>query len=220
MDFEDRYCRPPRRIPVNDLDALGNQALPPPEPKNAETASMGEADGGAIGGEEEKAVGIEEAVEQEQATAEPGEIEELRSRLSAIEDRWKRAAADLDNLRKRFERELERMRQVERETILRSWLNVVDDMERALCAQGASASPWYEGMEAIRERMLSILAQFGVKPFVPEGEIFDPHFHEAVATANLPDVTEGRIVEVVQPGYLIDDRVLRAAKVIAVKRRT
>ena len=143
---------------------------------------------------------------------------ELRARVADLEDRWKRAAADLDNYRKRFDRELDRLRQLDRETILRAWLSVVDDMERALCSQGASASPWYEGMEAIHARMLAVLDQFGVKPFVPTGETFDPDRHEAVATANLPDQPEGKIVEVVQTGYLLDGKVVRPARVIAVKR--
>jgi molecular chaperone GrpE len=90
-------------------------------------------------------------------------------------------------------------------------------MERALCSQGASANPWYEGMEAIHERMLATLAQFGVRSFVPHGEKFSPDQHEAVATANLPNEPEGKIVEVVQAGYLLDGEVLRPAKVIAVR---
>jgi molecular chaperone GrpE len=145
---------------------------------------------------------------------------ELRARAADLEDRWKRAAADLDNHRKRFDRELDRLRQLDRETIFRAWLSVVDDMERALCSQGASASPWYEGMEAIHSRMLAVLDQFGVKPFVPQGETFDPNRHEAVATANLPGEPEGKIVEVVETGYLLDGKVLRPARVIAVKKQS
>jgi len=137
---------------------------------------------------------------------------DLRARVADLEDCWKRAAADLDNYRKRFDRELDCLRQLDRETIFRAWLSVVDDMERALCSQGASASPWYEGMEAIHARMLAVLDQFGVKPFVPTGETFDPDRHEAVATANLPDQPEGKIVEVVQAGYLLDGKVLRPAR--------
>jgi molecular chaperone GrpE len=145
------------------------------------------------------------------------EVAELRVRVADLEDRWKRAAADLDNYRKRFDRELDRLRLAEREAIFRAWLTIVDDLERALCSQGASSNPWYEGMEAIHERMLTVLAQFGVRPFVPQGETFDPARHEAVATANLPDQPEGRIVEVVTTGYLLDGKILRPARVIAAK---
>ncbi len=101
--------------------------------------------------------------------------------------------------------------------VFRARLDVVDDMERALCAQGAAANPWYEGMEAIHQRMLAVLAQFGVTPYVPQGEMFDPALHEAVAVARLPDQAEGKIVEVIAPGYMLDGTVLRPAKVVAVK---
>jgi len=142
---------------------------------------------------------------------------ELHARIADLEDRWKRAAADLDNYRKRFDRELQRLRLAERAAICKSWISVVDEMERALCSQGASSSPWYEGMEAIHARMLEVMERFGVRPFVPQGEKFDHHMHEAVATANLADEPEGKIVEVIQTGYLLDGEVLRPAKVVAVK---
>jgi molecular chaperone GrpE len=223
MSQNDRYsCPRGRRIPVNDLDSFnGHSPAQMPSPAENEPALP---------------VTTPEDRHWEEASATPPEpcapsissmsstpstlsdLSDLRARVADLEDRWKRAAADLDNYRKRFDREIARLRLAERETILRAWLTVVDDMERALCAQGASANPWYEGMEAIHARMLAVLAQFGVRPFLPQGEAFDPDRHEAVATANLPDQPEGKIVEVVQTGYLLDGRVLRPAKVIAVKR--
>lgn len=200
----------PRRIPVNDLEAQErrDRELPAPSPEDPsdieEYENSLELDG-------------EAAVAAVVAESEAAEGADSRTAVEELEERWKRAAADLDNYRKRFDRELARLRQVDREILLRAWLEVVDNMERALCAEGASSNPWYEGMEAIHQQMLEVLASFGAKPIVPMGEKFDPKFHEAVATATLPDLEEGTIVEVVQTGYTLDGRALRPAKVIAVK---
>ncbi|MCX8038423.1 MAG: nucleotide exchange factor GrpE [Candidatus Sumerlaeia bacterium] len=196
-----------RRIPVNDLDSpesvrsnASGQSLPEPEPDTAQSPA-------------------EKKTDQTSPTSPTDQMDvaALRARLAELEDRWKRAAADLENHRKQFNRQIEQLRRFDREAILRAWLDVVDDMERALCAQGASNNPWYEGMEAIHQRMLSVLAQFGVTPYVPQGEMFDPALHEAVATARLPGEPEGKIVEVVSTGYKLDGAVLRPAKVVAVK---
>jgi len=232
MESREGYRKPRSvaiRIPVRDLEAenhdpLARNSMPadddaaPVLPAETATEGSGQVSGMA---EERSADTASNGVQSCGAISlsEAAEIAALRARVVELEDRWKRAAAELDNYRKRFDREFERQRQVERETIFRAWLTVVDDMERALCSQGASSSPWYEGMDAIYGRMLSVLAQFGVQPFVPQGEMFDPARHDAVATANLPEEPEGKIIEVVETGYLLDGRVLRPAKVIAVKHR-
>nr|HID59458.1 nucleotide exchange factor GrpE [Desulfobacterales bacterium] len=144
------------------------------------------------------------------------QIVELKEALAKAEDSRRRAAADLENSRKRFERELERQQALERESILRRWLPVVDNLERALKAEDGRNNPWYLGVEAIYLQMLDILRQFNVQPFAPIGEEFDPERHEAVATVDLTDEPEGKIVEVTENGYMIGDSVLRPAKVVSV----
>ena len=185
----------PRRIPVSSAEerqpSEGAAETPAAESQEAETAAEQPADKAA----------------------------ELEERLAEVEDRWLRAAADLDNYRKRFGRELDRLRLAERGQILLAWLEVVDNMERALAAEGAASNPWFAGMEAIYQQMLGVLKRFGAEPFEAMGQMFDPRRHEAVATANLPDRPEGAIAEVVQTGYAWDGRVLRPAKVIPVKHR-
>ena len=213
----------PRRIPVNDLEAQEHWerrerellAPPPDNPAGVErfdNALELDGNGGKI------AVAAEREAAETSRESLPEAAEAQAAILAEMEDRWLRAAADLDNYRKRFDREIARLRQIDRETVLRAWLEVVDNMERALCADGASSNPWYEGMEAIHQQMLDVLASFGCAPFVPMGEKFDPERHEAVATADLPDQPEGTIVEVTQTGYILDGKTLRPAKVIAVKR--
>jgi len=144
------------------------------------------------------------------------QIVELKEALAKTEDSWKRAAAELDNYRKRFERELARQQSLERESILRRWLPVVDNLERALKVEAGQNNSWYEGVEAIYLQVLDILKQFDVQPFTPIGEEFDPERHEAVATVDLANEPEGKIVEVMENGYMIGDSVLRPAKVVPV----
>ncbi len=144
-------------------------------------------------------------------------VEDLKQQLAATEDKWKRAVAEADNTRKRMQREMEAQRHRDREVMLLSWIDVIDNMERALSAEGAASNPWYDGVEAIHQQMLGVLRQFGAAPFDALGEAFDPQRHEAIATANLPGKPEGLIVEVLQTGYLYNDKVLRHAKVIPVK---
>ncbi len=149
-----------------------------------------------------------------QATME--ELQACREALAAMEDRWKRAAADLDNYRKRYERELSRMRQHDREAVLRDWLEVVDNLERALDAS-ASLPPeiLQEGLRMLHKQALDILSRYGVQRMRTVGEPFEPRRHEAVGQA--PGAPEGTVVDEVRPGYLIGDKTLRPAQVIVAK---
>ncbi|MCL6583423.1 MAG: nucleotide exchange factor GrpE [bacterium] len=181
--------------------------------------SLAEEESEAIA-QQKEAIREEEAAARKQIDELDQMVASLRQQLQEMEDRWKRAAADLDNYRKRFDRELERLRFAERDFVLHEWLAVVDNMERALrAAENASDNPWYQGMQAIYQQMHSILHKFRVTPINPKGEFFDPQRHEAVATVDLEDQPEGIIAEVVEPGYIICDRILRPAKVIPVRHQ-
>jgi molecular chaperone GrpE len=130
-------------------------------------------------------------------------------------DRWLRAAAELDNLRKRSARDLEAGRARDRENLLRSFVEVLDSLERALDTHGAESNPWLEGIEGIQQQMLDVLKQWGATPYDSIGETFDPRRHEAVATVRLPDRAPGEIVDVTRVGYaMADGTILRPAQVI------
>lgn len=138
--------------------------------------------------------------------------------LSELKAAYIRLQADTDNMRKRAARELDTARQRERERILRGFLEVYDNFDRALAATGAEGNQWLSGMEGIRVQMLEQFRRFGAAPMDCTGQTFDPMAHEAVATVNLPDQAEGTITEIVQQGFLFDDgTVLRPAKVIVVR---
>jgi molecular chaperone GrpE len=121
--------------------------------------------------------------------------------------------AELDKVRQRAERELERVRQHERETVLRDWLEVVDNLERALMHRDRSAlGRLWEGLMAVYRQAQGLLRRYEIARIATRGVHFDPAYHEAVGRAQ--GAPDGVIVEEVKPGYCIGDTVLRPAQVI------
>jgi molecular chaperone GrpE len=144
-------------------------------------------------------------------------LADLEERNAQLEDRYKRALADLDNYRKRAAREVDRRVAEDRERTAREWLNAVDSVERAL-RLGSPDNPLFEGLRAVLEQMEAILERHGVSRIGAAGERFDPERHEAVgvqATAEVPDHT---VLEVTRSGFALDGRVLRPAEVIVSRR--
>jgi molecular chaperone GrpE len=144
------------------------------------------------------------------------DLEELRALNAQMEDRYKRALADLDNYRKRSVRETDRRVAEAREALLRDWLLALDSLERALRME-APDSPALPGLQAVLEQMEGILERYGVTRTGATGERFDPERHEAVgvhATADVPDHT---IVDVARSGFVLGDHVLRPAEVIVAR---
>jgi molecular chaperone GrpE len=129
------------------------------------------------------------------------------------DQRLLRALADLDNVRKRFAREVERARLEERERVLAQWLPVVDDLERALEYAERAGEPLTTGVRAVYEHALSVLDRLGYPRFDDVGEPFDPARHEAVG-AIASDATAGTVAAATRAGYGTQDDVLRAASVL------
>lgn len=154
---------------------------------------------------------VEESERPEGEAAKP----EAGDETEALREKWLRAAAELDNLRKRTARDIETARARERENLLRSFLEVLDNLERALDSHGGESNPWLDGLEAIQQQMLGVLKTWGATPFDSMGELFDPQRHAAVATVRLEGKEPGRIVDVTQVGYAMNDgTILRPAQVI------
>jgi molecular chaperone GrpE len=144
--------------------------------------------------------------------AEPAEEE--RPGAAEFEDRWRRARADADNLRKRYRRELSRELAEERERVARAFLPVLDNIELALRHAGADPGSIVEGVRAIHQQALSVLSQLGYPRQDEAGVPFDPARHEVVAVVSPEgDTAPGRVVEVLRPGYGAADRQLRPASV-------
>jgi molecular chaperone GrpE len=132
--------------------------------------------------------------------------------LAAMEDRWKRALADLDNYRKRTAREVDRRVQEARDAVVRDWLEAVDSIERALGAE--PENPNAEGLRAVLEQMEAILDRQGVQRVGAPGEAFDPQRHDAIAVRETADVPDRTVLEVARSGYARGEDVLRPAQVV------
>ncbi len=145
-----------------------------------------------------------------EAAQDDGDVEVTTEEL---ENRLRRALADLDNLRKRFQRELSRERSAERAEVLAAWVPVVDNLDRALEHADGQADALVEGLRAVRDQAIQVFARFGYPRFEDVGRPFDPKRHEAVATAEGGE-QPGTVLAAVRPGYGTDDDILRHGAVI------
>jgi molecular chaperone GrpE len=155
----------------------------------------------------------DEAVEEPDSQPPADEPTEADARAAALEDQLRRALADLDNLRKRFDREVARERAAERARAAALWLPIVDDLERALEHAGADPDSIVEGINTVRDQALGILEQLGFRRFDDIGELFDPLRDEAVSAIDV-DAPPGTVVATVRPGYGTDEVILRPASVV------
>ncbi len=149
-----------------------------------------------------------------------GEISGLRDELEHLNGKWLRALADLDNFKKRVERDRCRWSESAREEIVLDLLEVMDNFERALACEdpaGDDGGALREGVELIRRSFSDILRKHGVTPIDTDGSEFDPNLHEAVGQVESETHEANHIVEEMQRGYMLGDRLLRCSKVIVSK---
>lgn len=153
--------------------------------------------------------------------AEVDPIETLKAENAELRDRFLRLAAEMDNLRRRTERELKDAKAYAVTAFARDMLSVSDNLRRALealpdearAAADTGLSALVEGVEMTERGMLSTLERHGVRKIDAEGQKFDPNFHQAMFEIPNADVPNNTVVQVVQAGYAIGDRVLRPAMV-------
>jgi molecular chaperone GrpE len=155
----------------------------------------------------------------DEAVAEPAEA--LAKEASELRDRWMRALAEMENLRRRTEREVADARSYGIAAFARDILAVADNMDRAMKAlddeiraqADSGVKALLDGVELTERELLTVLEKHGVKRLDPLGQKFDPNLHQAMYEVPDPSVTAGTVVQVVQDGYTIGDRVLRPALV-------
>lgn len=170
-----------------------------------------------------------EVVPPDEPTESPPEtspLAELEAKLGAAEkekkdnwDRYLRAAADLENLRKRQKRELDDARLETKQKVLKEMLPVVDNLERAIEHAGEadpSVKPIVEGVQLVLRQFSTAFERLGVQPVEAMGQPFDPNLHEAISQQE-SDAAPGTIVQVLQRGYRSGDRLLRPALVVVAK---
>jgi molecular chaperone GrpE len=144
------------------------------------------------------------------------ELESLQAQVEEQQDGWLRTRADFDNYKKRVQRDAARSYQDAMASIIKTYLAVADDLERALKnkPEGAQVTGWVDGINLIYQKLLTQMKNQGVEQMeVNPGDTFDPNIHEAITQEEHPAYTEGQIIDVVQPGYRITDRIIRPAMV-------
>ncbi len=131
--------------------------------------------------------------------------------LGRMREALLRTRAEMDNLHKRAERELEKSRKFAVESLLRDFVPVIDSLDQGIEASGDAGS---EGLELTRKLALDTLKRYGLEVVDPGGEVFDPQWHEAMSMFASDEHESGQVITVLQRGYRLHDRVVRPARVI------
>jgi molecular chaperone GrpE len=155
-----------------------------------------------------------EVVEPEPVEPEAVEPAEAEPELKELEDRWRRAVADADNQRKRFERQMLEVRRAERDRVVGKFLSVLDNLDLALHHAQADPASIVAGVRAVRGQALAVLDSLGYQRLDQAGVTFDPTQHEATEVVATGEVEPGQVVSVLRPGYTDSEGgLLRAATV-------
>lgn len=144
------------------------------------------------------------------------EIESLQEQIEENKDGWLRTRADFDNYKKRIQRDATRSYQDAMTSVVKVFLNAADDLERALKnrPQGKEIESWISGIELIHQKLITQMKNLGVERMdVNPGDEFDPNIHEAITQEDHEEFKDGQIIDVVQSGYRISDRIIRPAMV-------
>ena len=145
------------------------------------------------------------------------ELEGARKRFEEVLTRLAYLQAELENTRKRAEREVEQALVYANEALVSRLLPVLDDLDAAVLSANVKEG---KGLEMIRENVVKALKESGLEEIPAGGLPFDPYLHECVQLVEDPDLTEGHVKDVVQKGYTFRKRVLRPARVAVVKHKT
>ncbi len=158
------------------------------------------------------------------------ELHEIKEELDAqksteVEEDYKAKffylAAEMDNMKKRFEREKSNLVKFGNEKVLSGLLEVVDNLDRTVDAiandEDEKVNNIYQGVEMVRTQFLNVLKSNGLEKIEALGEIFDPNFHEAMAQMPAEGKNDQEVIQVYQHGYSLNGRLLRAAKVVIAK---
>jgi molecular chaperone GrpE len=151
----------------------------------------------------------------------PDDIEALRDEIQELNTKWLRALADIENYRRRVERERSRWTREAKEEVILPLLDVLDNFERAVACDVPNApepdDPYRRGVEMILKHLRSLLEEQGVVPIETCGAEFDPNIHEAVQQVESDEHRSNEVVAEMQRGYMMGDRLLRCARVVVAK---
>ncbi|MFC1499926.1 nucleotide exchange factor GrpE, partial [Candidatus Zixiibacteriota bacterium] len=157
--------------------------------------------------EEPEAIDIDESI--------PVEVE-----AAELQDRFLRVSAEFENYKKRRQRETQDLLRFAHESLIRDLIPVVDSFERAISSsEGAREyDAFHDGVLLILQQIHEVLNNVGVERISPEGELFDPNWHEAVGVCPHDEIALDHVATVVEPGYRLHDRIIRPARVMVVSQ--
>ena len=205
-----------KKADENEAEEVKNSAEPA---QTEETAKEATAEGAAA---EQKAENAEKAESAENADLPAlqktladtkAELETIKAELAKITDLRLRLAAEYDNFRKRSQREKEALYADVTASSVATLLPIIDNVERALAAENASAEDMRKGVEMINTQAVQALEKLGVSAFGAVGDAFDPNIHHCVGTTDADGIESGAIAVVLQKGYKLGDKVIRPAMV-------
>ncbi len=146
-------------------------------------------------------------------TARDAELEKLKAERDTLLDRLARLQAEFENTRKRTTREQQEFREYALADAVKALLPVLDSFERALQAVSEEKSEFRSGVELIYKQLQDTLGKLGLRPIPAKGEPFDPHLHQAIEMVETSDAKDHHVLEELQRGYKLKDRLLRPAMV-------
>ncbi|APC94861.1 nucleotide exchange factor GrpE [Francisella tularensis subsp. novicida] len=190
------------------------------EKSNVEDKSLDIETAAQVETAQESASGaLEELSVEEQLERAKDTIKELEDSCDQFKDEALRAKAEMENIRKRAERDVSNARKFGIEKFAKELLPVIDSIEQALKHEIKleEAIAMKEGIELTAKMLVDILKKNGVEELDPKGEKFDPNLHEAMAMIPNPEFEDNTIFDVFQKGYMLNGRIVRAAKVVIVK---
>jgi molecular chaperone GrpE len=179
---------------------------------------------GAQPAPETAADGVAPADAVQEALRLSAEVDTLQGQIADLTDRLLRAHAEMDNIRKRAERDREDTAKYAISKFARDVVGVADNFERAVQAiperapeQDPAFKVLVDGVSMTERELLNVFERHGVRRITPKGEAFNPHLHQAMMEMENPEVAPGTVLEVYQSGYVIEERVLRPAMVVVAK---
>jgi len=180
-----------------EVDQSQNEAMPSPEPGEVTEVPV--------------------VIPEEEFTQLRTELEEAKQKECEYLSGWQRERAEFFNYKKRIEREQAQGGQNAFVNAIRRYLDIADDLDRALNSKNRPTEGedaiWANGIELIHRKMLAAFEADGIKTIGTDGKFFDPNMHEAISHEDSPGHESGQIIEVVQPGYMLGERVIRPARV-------
>jgi len=150
------------------------------------------------------------------------ELEAAKAELAEVKDASLRVQAEMQNVRRRAEQDVEKAHKFGAEKMAKELLDVADNLDRALQASEAdkeldTVKPLYEGVAMTRDGLTQMMAKFKIASVDPMGETFNPELHQAMSMIEQPDVAPNTVIAVMQQGYTLSERLLRPAMVVVAK---